>query len=203
EKWLVPHFEKMLYDNALMAWTYTEAYQLTRNASYLTVAEQIFTYVLRDMHHPEGGFYSAEDADSEGHEGKFYIWSPQEIIAILGDEDGELYCEVYDITEQGNFEGKNIPNLIQTDLQQYAKEKQMDFAELKKRLEQCREKLFEAREQRIHPGKDDKILTAWNGLMIMALAKGYKATGKESYLQAARQAVNFIQSRMRRPDGRL
>jgi uncharacterized protein YyaL (SSP411 family) len=203
EKWLIPHFEKMLYDNALLAWTYLEAYQVTNKKSYAAVAEQIFTYVLRDMTHPGGGFYSAEDADSEGHEGKFYVWKPNEIIEVLGIEDGELYCELYDITQEGNFEGGSIPNLIQHDLEQFAKRKGTDVEGLKERMESCRKRLFDYRERRIHPGKDDKILTAWNGLMIMAMAKGYKVLGREEYLQAAEQAVKFIKTNLRRDDGRL
>lgn len=121
ERWLVPHFEKMLYDNALLAWTYLEAYQLTGQSDYAEVAGQIFTYVLRDMTDAEGGFYSAEDADSEGHEGKFYVWSEDEVLEVLGPDDGELYCELYDITEAGNFEGANIPNLIGQDIESFAR----------------------------------------------------------------------------------
>lgn len=203
ERWLVPHFEKMLYDNALLAWTYLEAYQLTQKSAYAKVAAQIFTYVLRDMTHPEGGFYSAEDADSEGHEGKFYVWDPEEILQVLGAQEGELFCELYDITEEGNFEGFSIPNLIDMDLEQIASERQMDIADLKERIERSRKKLFAYREQRVHPGKDDKILTAWNGLMIMAMAKGYQTMGDETYLQAANRAVEFMKSNMIREDGRL
>lgn len=198
EQWLVPHFEKMLYDNALLAWTYTEAYQLTGNEKYASVAEQIFAYVLRDMTDPEGGFYSAEDADSEGEEGKFYVWTPEEVVRVLGGEDGEWYCSLYDITEAGNFDGHSIPNLIQQDL-----EKAETAEEFADRVERCRQKLFEARELRIHPGKDDKILTSWNGLMIMAMAKAYKALNRHEYLEAAARAARFIVSRLRRPDGRL
>lgn len=203
EKWLVPHFEKMLYDNALLAWTYIEAYQLTGKESYAEVAEQIFAYVLRDMTDPGGGFYSAEDADSEGEEGKFYVWSPKEIVHILGDEDGEWYCDLFDITEAGNFDGRSIPNLIHQDAETAASRNGAAQHELKERVERCRQQLFAAREKRIHPGKDDKILTSWNGLMIMALAKAYKALGHETYLQAAARAVHFITTKMRREDGRL
>ncbi|RAV18771.1 thioredoxin domain-containing protein [Paenibacillus contaminans] len=203
EKWLVPHFEKMLYDNALLAWTYLEAYQATGKKRYADIAEEIFTYVLRDMTDPEGGFYCAEDADSEGHEGKFYVWDKQELVDVLGADDAELYAELYDITPQGNFEGKSIPNLIGTDLTSAASRKGLGIGELNVRLEHCRQKLFERREGRVHPGKDDKILTSWNGLMIMALAKGYAVLKRDDYLQAAEQAVRFILSKMRRPDGRL
>jgi uncharacterized protein YyaL (SSP411 family) len=203
EKWLVPHFEKMLYDNSLLAWTYLEAYQLTGKRKYADVAEQIFSYVLRDMTDTRGGFYSAEDADSEGHEGKFYVWEPGEVLEVLGSEDGELYCDLYDITEEGNFEGHNIPNLIQHDLQKYADLKGIELDELRHKIERCRQKLFDYREQRIHPGKDDKVLTSWNGLMIMALSKGYKVLKRPEYLEAARKAADFIVSHLRRSDGRL
>ncbi|WP_409346815.1 thioredoxin domain-containing protein [Paenibacillus sp. MBLB4367] len=203
EKWLVPHFEKMLYDNALLAWTYLEAYQVTGKKRYADVAEQIFTYVLRDMTDPAGGFYCAEDADSEGHEGKFYVWDEKEVFDVLGDDDGEWYGELYDITRQGNFEGRSIPNLIATDLESAAKRKGLTPEELASRLEASRRKLFDYREGRIHPGKDDKILTSWNGLMIMALAKGYAVLKRDEYLQAAISAVRFIMKEMRRADGRL
>ncbi|UUZ79317.1 hypothetical protein LJK88_29615 [Paenibacillus sp. P26] len=174
-KWLVPHFEKMLYDNALLTMTYIEAYQATGKPQYARVAEQIITYVLRDMTDPDGGFYSAEDADSEGEEGKFYVWTPQEVQEVLGNEDAELFCDVYDITPEGNFEGHSIPNRI---------ERHPVRPEEEERLEATRLKLFEHREKRIHPHKDDKILTSWNGLMIMALAKAAKALQKPEYAGA-------------------
>ncbi len=203
ERWLVPHFEKMLYDNALLAWTYLEAYQLTGQSDYAEVAGQIFTYVLRDMTDAEGGFYSAEDADSEGHEGKFYVWSEDEVLEVLGPDDGELYCELYDITEAGNFEGANIPNLIGQDIESFARRRRIPLETLRARVELARAKLFSYRERRVHPGKDDKILTAWNGLMIMALAKGYKTLGEDSYRTAAEKAAQFIWTRLRREDGRV
>ena len=152
-KWLVPHFEKMLYDNALLAIAYLEAYKATGNEKYAHVAKQIFTYVLRDMTSPEGAFYSAEDADSEGEEGKFYLWTLDEVRSVLGDKDGERFTRLFDITDRGNFEGKNIPN--RTTIQ--ASESDNEF------IETCRERLFQHREQRTHPFKDDKILTSWNG----------------------------------------
>lgn len=203
ERWLVPHFEKMLYDNALLAMTYIEAYQLTGKESYAATAREIFTYVLRDMTDAEGGFYSAEDADSEGEEGKFYVWTPDEVMAVLGEEEGALYCSIFDITRQGNFEGANIPNLIGEDLLDAAEARGLTEDALLQRLESARVKLFAAREERIHPHKDDKILTAWNGLMIMALAKGAKALGEPAYAAAAERAAQFIQQRMVREDGRL
>ena len=193
-KWLVPHFEKMLYDNALLALAYAEAFLATGNNSYSETANQILEYILRDMTSPEGGFYSAEDADSEGVEGKFYVWSVEEIISVLGDKDGKEYCRLYDITPAGNFEGMNIPNLIVTGtLPQDMK----DFAET------CAKKLFTHRERRIHPYKDDKILTAWNGLMIAAIASCGKAFGKEKYISSAKKCADFILQKLVRSDGRL
>ncbi|KEQ24302.1 hypothetical protein ET33_08405 [Paenibacillus tyrfis] len=203
ERWLVPHFEKMLYDNALLTMTYMEAYQATGKRKYADIAEQVIAYVLRDMTDPEGGFYSAEDADSEGEEGKFYVWTPDEVVQLLGEEEGELYCQVYDITGAGNFEGRSIPNLIDATVDTSARRMQLDVTELKMRLEASRRKLFDHREQRIHPHKDDKILTSWNGLMIMALAKAAKALHKPEYAQAARKAADFILTKLRREDGRL
>ncbi|MDB5054961.1 MAG: six-hairpin glycosidase-like family protein [Bacilli bacterium] len=203
EQWLVPHFEKMLYDNALLAMTNLEAFQVTKKERYAEVAEQIFAYVLRDMTDAGGAFYCAEDADSEGVEGKFYVWTPTEIAQVLGEETGRLYCQLYDITEEGNFEGHNIPNLIETSFETFAAHKQIPLAELKVKIEDARQKLFVYREARIHPHKDDKILTSWNGLFIMALAKGAKALQKPIYAEAAKRAVDFILNHMRREDGRL
>ncbi|KRF10763.1 thioredoxin domain-containing protein [Paenibacillus sp. Soil787] len=203
EKWLVPHFEKMLYDNALLIMTYIEAYQVTGKEKYAEVAEQVITYVLRDMTDEGGAFYSAEDADSEGEEGKFYAWTPDEVEDVLGIEEGDLYSELYDITESGNFEGHNIPNLIGTTMESFAKRKQIPLDELKQRIEAARIKLFAHREQRIHPGKDDKILTAWNGLMIAALSKAARALDKPVYAEAAAKAADFLLRELRREDGRL
>ncbi|TMV51943.1 thioredoxin domain-containing protein [Paenibacillus mesophilus] len=203
ERWLVPHFEKMLYDNALLAIAYLEAYQVTDKPDYAEVAERIFTYVLRDMTDPEGGFYSAEDADSEGHEGKFYVWKPDEIVGVLGAEDGDLYCDLYNITEEGNFEGHSIPNLIGQVPETFAKRKNMTLSELREKIESCRVKLFAYREERVHPHKDDKILTAWNGLMIAALAKGAKVLGNPAFAEAAAKAEAFLWTKLRREDGRL
>ncbi len=192
-KWLVPHFEKMLYDNALLAIAYLEAFQATRHERHSVVAEQILTYVLRDMTSPEGGFYSAEDADSEGEEGKFYVWSVEEIKQVLGNESGEKYCGFYNISEQGNFEGLNIPNLI---------EKAIPSAEMEF-IDTCRQKLFSHREKRIHPYKDDKILTAWNGLMMATMAIGGRVLGSKRYQEAAEAAAKFIFEKLIRHDGRL
>ena len=194
EKWLVPHFEKMLYDNALLAIVYIETYQATGKEEYARVADKILTYILRDMTHPEGGFYSAEDADSEGIEGKFYVWSPDEIMEILGQKDGEWFCQYYGITPEGNFEGKSIPNRIHT--QNLAHENEGVIAPL-------REKVFAARERRVHPHKDDKILTSWNGLMIAAMAIVGRVLNKPQYTKAAQKALDFILENLINEDGRL
>ncbi len=203
ERWLVPHFEKMLYDQALISIAYLETYLVTRKKDYLDVAKKIFDYVLRDMTSPNGGFYTAEDADSEGVEGKFYVWTPGEVKSVLGKEDGELFCNYYGISEKGNFEkGTSIPHVTMS-LERLARENNIPVDRLSERLERCRQKLFEAREKRIHPLKDDKILTSWNGLMIAALAEGYRVTGNKVYIEAARKCCRFILSNMTSARGRL
>lgn len=196
EKFLVPHFEKMLYDNALLAMAYTDAFRMTKNARYKKTTEEIIKYVLRDMVHPDGGFYSAEDADSEGEEGKFYVWTPEEVKDVLGEQLGTLFCQAYDITKQGNFEGKNIPNLIISDLESIAKAEGISSAELAEKLETARQRLFQHRENRVRPFRDDKILTAWNGLMIAALAKAGRVFHQASYVQSAEKAVSFIRDNL-------
>jgi uncharacterized protein YyaL (SSP411 family) len=203
-EWLVPHFEKMLYDQALLAMAYIEAFQATGEKSHAEVASEIFTYVLRDMTAREGGFYSAEDADSEGVEGKFYVWTPEEIVEVLGAEEGSFFCEVYGVTEEGNFEhNTSILNQIGTSMEEIAKEHGLSLDELNKKLAEQREKLFAAREKRVHPYKDDKILTSWNGLMIAALARGGRVLGETEYTDAAVRAVEFIFNKLTREDGRL
>ncbi|MDY6954069.1 MAG: thioredoxin domain-containing protein, partial [Thermodesulfobacteriota bacterium] len=203
KEWLVPHFEKMLYDQALLAMAYTEAYQMTGTAPFAEAAREIFTYVLRDMTSPQGGFYSAEDADSEGKEGLFYVWTPQEVTALLGKERGALFCRFYDITERGNFEeGRSIPH-VRISSQRFAEREGIDPAQLDGMLSEARNKLFRARGKRIHPLKDDKILTSWNGLMIAALAKGYQVFGDEAYAGAARDAVAFVLNNLKTAQGRL
>ncbi len=192
-QWLVPHFEKMLYDNALLAIAYLQAYQASGRELFARVAREIFTYVLRDMTSPEGGFYSAEDADSEGEEGKFYVWTPEEVKSVLGDEKGQYFCGLYDIQEKGNFEGHSIPNLIH----KLINEEERNNAEM------MRSALFAYRDQRNHPYKDDKILTAWNGMMIAALALGARILKEDHYLQAAERATVFILDKLRQGDGRL
>lgn len=199
-KWLVPHFEKMLYDNALLAIAYTEGYLVTKREVYKEVAEKIFEYVLRDMSSSQGGFYSAEDADSEGVEGKFYVWDYEEIKEVLGEMEGELYCKYYAISKKGNFQGKNIPNLIDVDLDSL-----YDFenSELKKQLEDMNRSLFEVRKERVHPYKDDKILTSWNGLMIAALAYAGRVFENKEYIKRAKGAISFIYYKMFNDEGRL
>jgi uncharacterized protein YyaL (SSP411 family) len=202
-KWLVPHFEKMLYDQALLTMAYTETYQATRKAKFGRVVREILTYVLRDMTSPEGGFYCAEDADSEGKEGLFYVWTPGKVKKHLGDTLGDLFCRFYDISDAGNFEdGHSIPH-IPIDPVTFAKKEGLELKVLEKDLEDARQKLFKAREKRIHPLKDDKILTAWNGLMIAALAKASQVFGDHAYADAAQKAVAFISKNLRTSEGRL
>jgi uncharacterized protein len=203
-EWLVPHFEKMLYDQALLAIAYLEAFQVTGNKRFSQVANEIFTYVLRDMTSPEGAFYSAEDADSEGEEGKFYVWHPEEITHLLGEELGEWFCRSYGVTITGNFEhGTSILNQIHQSIAEVALELGISEQILAEKLNQAKEKLFAEREQRIHPHKDDKILTSWNGLMIAAFAYGARVLGQEKYEDVAKQAVRVIQTKLVRADGRL
>jgi uncharacterized protein YyaL (SSP411 family) len=203
EKWLVPHFEKMLYDQALLALAYTEAYQFTGKVEFGDVAREIFTYVLRDMTAPEGGFYSAEDADSEGKEGLFYVWTPREVKEYLGEELGSLFSEFYDVTETGNFEeGHSIPR-ARISFQTFAAKKGMEPKRLETLLKEAGDRLFDIRKRRVRPLKDDKILTSWNGLMIAAFAKGYQVYGEQAYADAAERAAGFILKNIRTADGRL
>lgn len=195
QQWLVPHFEKMLYDNALLAIAYLEAYQVTGKGLYREVAEKIFIYVLREMTSPEGAFYSAEDADSEGVEGKFYLWTPTQINEVLGEGKGSKFCHIYDLTGEGNFAGSNIPNLLNSNYN--------DLEKIEQELKEERTKLYEAREKRVPPFKDDKVLTAWNGLMIAALARGGRVLDNSLYLSAAEKAVDFLTGNLMREDGRL
>lgn len=195
ENWLVPHFEKMLYDNALLIFSYLEAWQVTKKQLYRDVCEEIIHYVLRDMTHPEGGFYSAEDADSEGHEGRFYTWTLEEIEEALGKTEAELFCQFYDVTEEGNFEGRSILHTKQR-LEEFAHAHDLDPGDLAMKLQLQREILWNLREKREHPLKDDKILSSWNGLMIFSLAEASAAFGKREYLDAALRAARFIKSNL-------
>ena len=202
ERWLVPHFEKMLYDNALLVGAYTEAFLASGRADYARVARETLDYLLRDMTDPAGGIYSTEDADSEGEEGKFYVWTPAEVEAVLGPAAAEIFCYVYDVSDAGNFEHSNILNLPKT-IEQCAKIKQLDPDKLRADLAAWRAKLLEARGKRVRPGRDDKVLVSWNGLAIDALALAAGALDEPRYLAAAIAAADFILTRMRRPDGRL
>ena len=188
-EWLLPHFEKMLYDQAMLALAYTEAYQVTKDPAYREVVEEIFNYVLRDMTHPEGGFYSAEDADSDGVEGKFYVWTVAEIKEVLDSEEAGYFLKRYNMSDEGNFEdeatrqktGENIPHLLRP-LQ----------PEETEQWERIRKKLFAHRKKRIHPEKDDKILADWNGLMIAAFAQAGVVMKEPRYIEAARKAIGFF-----------
>ncbi len=202
QQWLVPHFEKMLYDQGMLAIAYLEAFQITGNTFYKDVAEEIFDYVQREMTSPEGGFYSALDADSEGVEGKYYLWTPAEVRAILGEGAAEKVCSLYDITEQGNFEGENIPHLPLS-VEAFAANSGISSAALSADLEGWRKLLLSAREKRVKPLRDEKILTAWSGLMIAALAKGFAVTGVRRYLDAAAGGVKFVRKHLMAVDGRL
>jgi uncharacterized protein len=202
DRWLVPHFEKMLYDNALLAVCYLEAWQATGNQSYAAVVRQTLDYLLRDMTDPQGGFFSGEDADSEGVEGKFYIWTPAEIEAVLSPEAARLFCRVYDVTEEGNFEGRSILNLLRP-IKVEAKLLGCDPAQLAADLGAARQQLLAARAKRVRPGRDEKVLVGWNSLAIDALARAGKALDEPRYTAAANRAADFFWNHLRRDDRRL
>ncbi|MBR5217915.1 MAG: thioredoxin domain-containing protein, partial [Oscillospiraceae bacterium] len=180
ERFLVPHFEKMLYDNALLILAYCKAYAVKRKPIYRQIAEKTAAYVLREMTSPSGGFYSAQDADSDGVEGKYYLLTPSEIQQLLGKEDGARFCRHFDITDSGNFEGKSIPNLLDSDPSDRS-------------FEPFLERICQYRKERCALHLDDKILTSWNALMIAALCQLYQVSGNVTYLNAAKQADQFIQ----------
>jgi uncharacterized protein YyaL (SSP411 family)/Fe-S cluster biogenesis protein NfuA len=200
-RWLVPHFEKMLYDNALLADTYLDGFLLTKNSKYARVARETLDYILNYMTDSQGGFHSTEDADSEGVEGKFYVWTPSEIRQTLGDR-ADRFCHVYDVTDQGNFEGQNILNLPKT-IDECARLKGWDRQELEAELAQSRAKLLKVRDKRVRPGKDDKILASWNGLMIHTMARAAGILDDERYVTAATRAAEFIFANMVARRGRL
>lgn len=202
-KWLAPHFEKMLYDNALLAAAYTEAWQLTGADDFSRTARETLDYLISDMQDPaEGGFYATEDADSEGVEGKFYVWSKDEVLAVLGPERGERFCVVYDVSPDGNWEHTNILNLIKP-ISQIAGEMKIDEETLRRELAEDRQKLLARRASRVPPGKDTKILTGWNGLALAALADAAWAFDEPRYLKAAQVCAAFLKRRMTTPDGLL
>jgi uncharacterized protein len=194
DRWLVPHFEKMLYDQALLTRAYLHAWQVTGHDRYRRVVEETVGYVLRDLRHPDGGFYSAEDADSEGEEGLFYVWTPDQVMAAL-DGDADLADEVmafYGVTPEGNFEGRTILNRL----------RHRGDLDRPPQVEDARRRLFEARERRVRPGRDDKVLTEWNGLMLAALAEAVAATGRDDWRDAAVATGEFLLGSLRRDDGR-
>lgn len=186
ERWDVPHFEKMLYDQGQLVKLYADAYRATGNPRWRRVFEETIEYVLRDLTDPAGGFYSSEDADSEGEEGRFYVWTPAQLRRVLGEDDGAFACRVFGVTERGNFEhGTTVLH----------RAVELDTLE-QTRLGSLRERLREARAQRVRPARDENVLTGWNGLMIQGLVAAYQATGTEAYLAAARRGVDFIRERM-------
>lgn len=201
-RWLVPHFEKMLYDQALLAFVYLEAYQATGRDFCWTVADEIFTFVRRELTSPEGGFYAALDADTEGEEGKFYAWTVPEVRAVLDEPAAALFSRLYDITEHGNFEGKNILHLnLPPEAVAETEGKEIGF--VLEEAERARQALLAARDRRTRPFRDEKIVTAWNGLMIAALGRGYGATGRKDYLAMAQGSVDYILRELVGPNRRL
>jgi uncharacterized protein YyaL (SSP411 family) len=201
-QWLVPHFEKMLYDQALLSKVYLQTYLVTKQERYAQIAREIFDYVLRDMTDPAGGFYSAEDADSEGREGTFYLWDPGQIASVLDEEQARLFNTCYGVANEGNFEeGKTILN-IATSMEQLEQEFRKDQAAIENILTAARARIFQERAKRIRPHRDEKIITAWNGLMISSLAYGGAVLGEEKYIEAAGRSAEFILSTLHK-NGRL
>ena len=201
-KWLVPHFEKMLYDQALLGKVYLQAYQITKKERYAKIARQVFDYVLRDMTDPAGSFYSAEDADSEGKEGTFYLWDPEQIDSVLNEEQASIFNAYYGVTNEGNFEnGKTILNST-TSIDQLQKQFHKDQAEIENILASAQTKIFQQRAKRTRPHRDEKIITAWNGMMISSLAFGGAVLEEEKYIEAATRAAEFILSTLHQ-NGRL
>ena len=203
EIWLTPHFEKMLYDNSLLTVTYLEAFQATGKPFYREVVEETLGYILREMYDQQnGGFYSTQDADSEGEEGKFFVWTPDEVEQILGQADAKVFCDFYDVTDHGNFEHQNIL-WVKTPTDLYTKKTNIEQTDLINILSRCKKKLFDAREKRIKPGLDDKILTSWNGLMIRSMGLAYQILGDPRYLEAAETSAKFILKELVQKNGHL
>jgi len=198
ERWLVPHFEKMLYDNAQLARTYLQAYLVTGNEFYRRICEETLDYVLREMTSPEGGFYSAQDADSEGEEGKFFVWRPDEVQTLLGEEDARIFSGWFDVTERGNFEGHNILHTPRY-LDVVAHTLGITEARLQEVVDRGKRVLFDARELRVKPGRDEKVLTAWNGLMLRAFAEAAVALDRDDYRATAVKNAEHVLSALRAP----
>lgn len=199
--WLVPHFEKMLSDNAQLARAYLHAWQVTQDDYYRRIVEQTLDYVAREMTHARGGFFSSQDADSEGHEGKFYIWNADEIRNLIGD-DAQIFFDAYGVTERGNFEGATILSMARA-IDVVAAMHNLSIAETQERLESARQKLFARRESRVKPARDEKVLTAWNGLMLAAFAQAARALKRDDYRALAERNADFLLREVRRADGRL
>jgi len=197
--WLVPHFEKMLYDNALLARLYLHAFQVTGKPLYRRIVEETLDYVSREMTGPEGGFYSAQDADSEGVEGKFFVWRPEEIADLLGKEDAEIVNRLYGVTRTGNFEGQSILHVAEP-AEKVAMDAGMPQSELTELVRRSKAMLLEARESRVHPGRDDKVLTSWNGLMLRAFAEAGAVLDRPDYVSIANQNAKFLLDTLRRGD---
>jgi uncharacterized protein len=202
DRWLTPHFEKTLYDNAMLAVCYLEAWQATGNEDYAAIVRRTLDYLLRDMTDPQGGFYSGEDADSEGQEGKFYLWTPAEIDSLLDAETARLFCGVYDVTDRGDLEGQSVLKRTRP-LPVEARLLGCEPAALAAKLDAARQTLFSARSKRVRPGRDEKVLSGWNALAIDALARAGKLFGEARYLAAADATADFLLSHLRRDDGRL
>jgi uncharacterized protein len=199
DRWLVPHFEKMLYDNAQLSRAYLHAYQATGNPFYRQIAEETYDWVQREMTDPAGGFYSALDADSEGHEGKFYVWTPAEIREVLGEEDAALVCRYWGVSEGGNFEGRNIL-WVPLPLETVADEAGVPPERLQAAVERARRELFAVRAQRVWPGRDDKVLTAWNGLMMRSFAEAARVLDNDDYRRVATANATFVLTQLRQGD---
>ena len=200
--WLVPHFEKMLYDNAQLLRTYLHAWQVTRRPLYRRIVEETIDYVLREMTAPDGGFYSTQDADSEGKEGKFFVWTPVEIEALLEPHTAAIFETYYGVSDRGNFEGENILSVVRS-VENVAERFRISTGEVEEALAAGRQRLFAARQQRIAPNRDDKILAEWNGLMIHALAECGVVLGRADALDAAVRTADFVLANMSQADGRL
>jgi uncharacterized protein YyaL (SSP411 family) len=196
-KWLVPHFEKMLYDNAQLVRIYANAYTISREPLFKSIVEETVGYLFREMLDPKGGFYSTQDADSEGEEGKFFVWTAEEINRVIGESEGEIFCRMYDVGEPGNFEGKSILHPILT-VDQAGKLFRKEPRDIEAIVARAKEKLFAEREKRVKPFRDEKIITAWNGLMLSGLAEAIKLSENPAWIDAAARTVEFIFSDMAR-----